>query len=297
MCVTAILSMLVYNIFVSVLKMITYRITFAAAYFPQESESKYLSHFDSLYDSVNKVYSFQTAKKAKPGKEKRCFFLHGNGSAAPFFFNGMGDRILKRGYTVIIPEYRGYGNRKDELHTLNVQNVVKDLVKQWNATMGEDASKEEERILAGVSLGGAFSHQIIDQLNPPPTKVVLMNTFSNQWHVITKQYEENVPSWAKGSFFIDSILWPIYYCCTATELFQWTVQHGHRSWKGPVSIVSSEKDELFEPVHAEELSQHFESKGCVVRRHPLLLPTADRSSQVFHHMQSFDYDESWVEEF
>jgi hypothetical protein len=297
MCITVFLGVLVYNIVVSAIKMVTYRVAFAAAFFPQGSEEKYLAHFDSLYDSVNKVYCFQASEKDRK-KDNRCFFLHGNGSAAPFFFDGMADRIMKRGHTVIIPEYRGYGNRKDEVHTLTVQNIVEDLVQQWEATMG-NVSKGEERILAGVSLGGAFSHQIIDRLNPQPTKVILMNTFSNLWHFVTKLYVENIaPAWAAEPIFINSILWPVYYCCMAPELFHWHVEHGHSSWKGPVSIVHCERDELFSQEHAKELLNHFKGKGCEpVKEHALHSPSGKHPQKVFHHMASLTYDESWAEEF
>jgi dienelactone hydrolase len=190
-------------------------------------------------------------------------FLHGNGADAPAFASMM-HLLADAGWEVLAPEYPGYGALRAQ--PVSISATRERLVRIWNQKM-RAVPEHVPRILLGFSLGGGFAYSIADQLERPPTKIVLVNTFAGLGEM---------GSSSTASFLSD-------------ELADWNIRQ-LASWCGALRVVYSPKDELFSPEHAAAMARHGTDRGLEVQTYAL----RDLAQVEQYHSQSPLVDRDWI---
>jgi alpha-beta hydrolase superfamily lysophospholipase len=190
-------------------------------------------------------------------------FLHGNGTDAPGFYPFL-SLMAQRGWQVIAPEYPGYGVLSEQ--EVGVTATREHLVRIWSRVMAT-VPDTMPRVLVGFSLGGGLAYSIADRLDKrtPPTKLVLLNTFSGL-----------------GSFSGSSFM--------SQELAQWSIRQ-LQTWRGPVRIIYSPKDELFSPEHVRDMELHCKKRGLPVIAYAL----RDLQAVQQYHSNSPLVDTQWLD--
>jgi hypothetical protein len=202
------------------------RVVFPGCSVPHAAQDE-LAAEQAAWDPVHEAYIY-----GDPQGQSRLMFLHGNGAPAPVFCEYV--TVLRSAFptlTVVVPEYAGYGRLRTGRNSVPSRKaIVQRLTAQWAALM----AGARTRILMGFSLGGALAYDMVDRLAPrtSPTQLVLANTFASLRHI------HSVVDWV-----------------ATADLKGWSVTNCR--YQGPVLVVYAPLDQLFSPVHAKTIRDHF----------------------------------------
>ena len=100
-------------------------------------------------------------------------FTHGNGEFIDQWAHDFRN-FTQRGITVLLPEYRGYG---DSAGKPSQRGIVEDLAAFRERLIALETVDPDRLIYVGRSLGGGFAAQLAEQ--HPPAAMVLSSTFTS----------------------------------------------------------------------------------------------------------------------
>ena len=110
---------------------------------------------------------------ATDGPGPAVIFMHGNGEFidqwAPAF-----RRFTDAGFTVLLPEYRGYGASAGKP---SQDAIVEDLVAFRERLVALESVDADRLVYVGRSLGGGFAAQLTER--HPPAALILSSTFTS----------------------------------------------------------------------------------------------------------------------
>ncbi|MEM9420881.1 MAG: alpha/beta fold hydrolase [Planctomycetota bacterium] len=166
-----------------------------------------------------------TATADQPGPA--VIFLHGNGEFIDQWAHQF-QRFNAAGVTVLLPEYRGYGNSAGKP---SQSAILDDLVAYRQRLIDLEIVDANRVVYIGRSLGGGFAAQLAD--SHPPAALVLSSTFTSAAdaaHDLT-----GLPRWmVRDSLEVRRVL---------------------EDYPGPVLIVHGEDDSLLGVHHAQANAQ------------------------------------------
>lgn len=187
------------------------KVVFLPVVLPHLHEFEFEENFEELF--------FETPNE---GKINAVFFKTKEPKGVILYFHGNADNLhrwgkiasefIQFGYDVLVPDYRGYGKshgpRKEEFLFEDAQFCYDYLKGKYG---------EENIILYGRSLGGAFAVKIASENNPQ--KVILEATFYNlqdmasRWvpYVFTELLSHRMPYHFRSNLFISEIKSPLYH--------------------------------------------------------------------------------------
>lgn len=130
--------------------------------------------------------------ETEPGVVVEGWLLEGEGRSADspgpavVFLHGNAERIdncldhareyQRRGFTVLLPEYRGYGNSGGKP---SQRGIVQDVLSMHRLLIARPEVDGEKVIYHGRSLGGGVAAQVAVSLEHPPAAMVLESTFTS----------------------------------------------------------------------------------------------------------------------
>jgi hypothetical protein len=207
-------------------------------------------------------------------------FFHANGvPACEHAF--LPDVLLSKFHNVNVClfEYPGYGRRGSENASIyELDSVRNEIAAAWAVIFTK--FKSTSMIAAGLSLGGGFSWSSVDRLDPPPKRLVLMNTFSDLGAFLREESRIYYP--------ILSILAPnpiAGYRITKTTQYK---------WKGEVFVVHAIGDEFFPPEHEKIFEQHFIDMQCKYTRITLPANSNPNTNSLWHNDSLFAHTDKWI---
>lgn len=162
------------------------------------------------------------------------------------------ERLLEAGYAVFIGDYRGFGETKGPLPSIDT--VCQDGLAFFDYAFEELGYNPEEIVLVGESLGGGVASYVCKHRQP--AGLVLCNTFSSLPDIGREQvpFTRIFPLW----------LQPSNHLQTRAIL---------GSWLRPLLVVHAEQDEIVPFQHGRE---NFSSAGTrSTRRLLLALPESN----------------------
>lgn len=112
-----------------------------------------------------------TATPEQPGPA--IIFMHGNGEFIDQWTHDF-RRFTDAGFTVLLPEYRGYGMSAGKP---SQAAILEDLVAFRQRLVELDTVDEDRLVYIGRSLGGGFAAQLAER--HPPAALVLSSTFTS----------------------------------------------------------------------------------------------------------------------
>jgi len=201
-------------------------------------------------------------------KNKPCIvFLHGNGNPACCWLNGF--LSLFPSHNIVAFEYFGYGRRGNEKtsHRLLAEQRfdIADMWKHMHNKYGKAYFANNNDVhLMGVSLGGGFAWSSVDILSPPPSKLVLINTFADLSLLVKDKLS------IVNAAFLFPLLQTFLLPRTITGYSLESGQKGTllpaaaksaatgTKWRGKVIVVYTVDDFLFPPSHAALFKTHFQ---------------------------------------
>lgn len=192
--------------------------------------------------------------------QKYLIMLHGNGSNRAGFVEAFGlNRYVERGFTLLIPDYRGFADSEGEFW---VDTVNFDIEAVHNYCI--ETFKQQPDIL-GFSLGGSIALEYYKYSNFT-NKMIIMSTFSSTLDILKEQNLWNIASFCLP-FAEQQIL---------NEFNYKTSENIKVVDKNKVLIIHGKVDELILPKHSMKLA---EISGCEL----VLFPKDDHLSLFFNY--------------
>jgi predicted esterase len=166
-----------------------------------------------------------------PPNARTILFLHGSSGNLDLYHMAM-DKFKDRGFNLWCLEYGGFGAAPGAAGSPNANSLVKDVFEAWKICGNENA------ILTGFSLGGILAGHVLDDLQPLPAQVVLLNTFPTFTGLV-----KNKLGW------MGSLLSPLLES-------QWQIK-APQKFKGKVAVIFSSDDSVVPPEESAKICEIF----------------------------------------